>query len=80
MAIVFLHAKEITTTIRVPAMDCDACTVVIKRTLKQTKGVKTVDLNVEKRMATIIYDDTQVTETQVERAIEKVGFKTEHSK
>jgi copper chaperone CopZ len=42
--------------------------------------VKTVDLNVEKRTATIIYDDAQVTESQIEKAIEKAGFKTEHAK
>jgi mercuric ion binding protein len=80
MATVSLHAKEVTAMIRVPAMDCDACTVVIKRALTQTKGVKTVDLNVEKRTATIIYEDTQVTEPQIEKAIEKAGFKTERSK
>jgi copper chaperone CopZ len=51
--------------------------VVIKKALTQTKGVKTVDLNVEKRTATIVYDDTQVTEAQIRKAIEKSGFKTE---
>ena len=42
-------AKEVTAAMKVPGMDCDACTVVIRRTLKQTEGVKTVDLNVDKR-------------------------------
>ena len=73
-------AKEATAEMKVPAMDCAACTVVIKKALTQTKGVKTVDLNVEKRRATIVYEDTQVTEPQIEKAIEKVGFKTERSK
>ncbi len=59
-------------------MDCDACTIVIKRALTQTNGVKTVDLNVEKRTAKMIYDDTQVTEPEPE--IEKAGFKTERYK
>ena len=73
-------AKEVTAAMKVPGMDCDACTVVIKHALKQTKGVKTVDLNVEKRLATIIYEDTQVTEPQIQQAIEKSGFKAEPSK
>ena len=51
--------------------------MVIKKALAQTKGVKTVDLNVEKRTATIVYDDAHVTEAQIEKAIEKSGFKTE---
>jgi mercuric ion binding protein len=73
-------AKEATAEMKVPAMDCAACTVVIKKALTQTKGVKTVDLNVEKRTARIVYEDTQVTEPQIEKAIEKSGFKTEPSK
>ena len=77
---VFLQAKEVTATLRVPAMDCAACTVVIKKALTQTKGVKTVDLNVEKRTASIAYEDTEVTEPQIQKTIEKAGFKTEQSK
>ena len=70
-------AKEVTAEMKVPGMDCAACTVVIKHALTQTKGVKSVDLNVDKRMATIVYEDTQVTEPQIQKAIEKSGFKTE---
>src|SRR5258708_24504399 len=73
-------AKEDTAEMKVPAMDCAACTVVINKALTQTKGVKTVDLNVEKRIATIVYEDTQVTERQIEKTIEKAGFKIERSK
>jgi copper chaperone CopZ len=73
-------AKEATAEMKVPAMDCAACTVVIKKALAQTRGVKAVDLNVERRTATIVYDDTQVTEPQIEKTIEKVGFKTERPK
>jgi copper chaperone CopZ len=73
-------AKEATAEMKVPAMDCAACTVVIKKALTQTKGVKNVDLNVEKRTATIIYEDTQVTRAEIQKTIEKAGFKTEESK
>jgi copper chaperone CopZ len=80
VASMFLHAKEVTATIRVPAMDCDACTVVIKRALTQAKGIKNVDLNVDKRTATVVYEDTQVTQAGIQKTIEKAGFKTEQSK
>ena len=73
-------AKEATAELKVPAMDCAACTVVIKKALTQTKGVKTVDLDVDKRLATVVYEDTQVTEPQIQKAIEKSGFKTESGK
>jgi len=65
---------------KVPGMDCAACTVVIKRALTQTKGVKSVDLNVDKRTATIVYEDTLVTPAEIQKTIEKAGFKTEESK
>ena len=73
-------AKEVTAAIKVPGMDCDACTVVIRHALTQTKGVRTVDLNVDKRTATILYEDTQVTEPQILQVIEKSGFKAEPTK
>ena len=73
-------AKEATADMKVPAIDCAACTVVIKKALTQTKGVKNVDLNVDKRTATVVYEDTQVTQAEIQKAIEKAGFKTEHTK
>jgi copper chaperone CopZ len=74
-------AKEATLELKVPAMDCAACTVAIKRALTQIKGVKTVDLNGEKRTATIVYEDTQVKQAEIQKTIERpAGFKTERSK
>jgi copper chaperone CopZ len=73
-------AKEAIAEMRVPAMDCAACTVVIKKALTQTKGVRNVDLNVEKRSATVVYEDTQVTQAEIQKTIEKAGFKTEQTK
>src|SRR5215469_15050264 len=73
-------AKEATAEMKVPAMDCAACTVVIKKALTQTKGVKNVDLNVDKRTATVVYEDTQVTQADIQKTIEKAGFKTEQSR
>src|SRR5438132_9083467 len=71
--------KEATAEMKVPAMDCAACTVVIKKALTQTKGVRNVDLNIEKRTAAIVYEDTQVTQAEIQKTIEKAGFKTEAS-
>jgi copper chaperone CopZ len=73
-------AKEATAEMKVPVMDCAACTVVIKKALTQTKGVKNVELNVKKRTATVVYEDSQVTQAEIQKTIEKAGFKTEQSK
>jgi copper chaperone CopZ len=73
-------AKEATVEMKVPAMDCAACTVVIRKALTQTKGVRNVDLNVDKRAATVVYEDTQVTQAEIRKTIEKAGFRTEQAK
>ena len=73
-------AKDATAQLKVPAMDCAACTVVIRKALTQTRGVRNVDLNVEKRTATVVYEDTQLTQSEIRKTIEKAGFKTEQSK
>jgi copper chaperone CopZ len=70
-------AKEVTAEMKVPAMDCAACTVVIKKALTQTKRVKNVDLNGDKRTARVVYEDTKVTQAEIQKTIEKAGFKTE---
>jgi copper chaperone CopZ len=73
-------AKEATADLKVPDMSCGACAVAIKQGLRQTNGVKNVDLNLEKRTAKIVYEDTQVTEAQIQKAIEKAGFKSERAR
>jgi copper chaperone CopZ len=39
-----------------------------------------VDLNVDKRTATVVYEDSQVTQAEIQETIEKAGFKAEVSK
>ena len=39
-----------------------------------------MDLNVERRTVMIVYEDTQVTEPQIEKRMEKAGFETQRSK
>ena len=73
-------AKEATAQIKVSGMTCGACAVSVKRGLEKTRGVKSADVNAEKGLATVIYDDSQVSEQQLHDAINKTGFKTEPAK
>ncbi len=54
-------AKETTTQIKVSGMTCGACAVSVKAALTRTKGVKSADVSTVKGLATVVYDDTQVT-------------------
>ena len=70
-------AKDVTAEIKVNGMTCGSCAVAVKRGLTKTKGVKSVDVSVEKALAAVVYDDAQVTESQLRQAIDKTGFKAE---
>jgi len=49
----------------------------VKRGLEKTKGVKSADVSAEKGLATVSYDDSQISEQQLREAINKTGFKAE---
>jgi copper chaperone CopZ len=70
-------AKEATTGIKVPKMDCDACAVVVRQALAKTKGVKNAKIEVDKRVVTVVYDDSLVTDPQLRQIIQKTGFEVE---
>lgn len=67
-------AKEATANMTVPKMDCDSCAVVIKRALTKTPGVKSTTIDTEKRLVKVVYEDSAVSEMQLQQTIEKTGF------
>jgi copper chaperone len=75
-----VFAKEVTTEIKVQGMTCGSCVVAVKKALTDTKGVQTADVSLEKGLASVVYEDSQVTEKQLREAINKSGFAAEPSK
>ncbi|MEQ1949519.1 MAG: heavy-metal-associated domain-containing protein [Bryobacteraceae bacterium] len=67
-------AKEATTHINVPKMDCGSCAVVVKRAMAKTAGVKNTTIDVDKRLVTVVYEDSQINLAQLQQVIEKSGF------
>lgn len=67
-------AKEATININVPKMDCGSCAVVVKRAMAKTAGVKNTIIDVDKRLVTVVYEDSQVNVAQLQQIIEKSGF------
>ena len=70
-------AKEITTEIAVSGMTCGSCAVAVKKALTAVEGVKKADVSAEQNRATVVYEDSRVTEKQLREAINKTGFKAE---
>ena len=73
-------AKEVTTQIPVSGMTCGSCAVAVRKALTSLEGVKKADVSVEQNKATVIYEDSHVTEKQLREAINKTGFKAEPAK
>jgi copper chaperone CopZ len=73
-------AKEVTTQIPVSGMTCGSCAVTVRKALTSLEGVKKADVSVEQNKATVVYEDSQVTEKQLREAINKTGFKAEAPK
>lgn len=73
-------ANEATTQIPVSGMTCGSCAVAVRKALTSLEGVKKVDVSVEQNKATVVYEDSQVTEKQLREAINKTGFKAEATK
>jgi copper chaperone CopZ len=72
-----VFAKEVTAEIKVQGMTCGSCVVAVKKALTGTKGVKTAEVSLEKSLATVVYEESQVTEKQLIEAVNKSGFKAE---
>ncbi len=73
-------AKEVTTQIPVSGMTCGSCAVVVKKALTSLEGVKKAEVSLEHNRATVVYEDSQVTEKQIREVINKSGFKAEPAK
>jgi periplasmic mercuric ion binding protein len=70
-------AKEVTTEIKVSGMTCQACAVSVQKSLEKVKGVKRAEVNSDKGLATVVYDDVQANEQQLRDAINKAGFEAQ---
>jgi copper chaperone CopZ len=67
-------------TIRIDGMMCSKCTASVAKALKATKGVESVEVNLEKKEAVVQYDDEKVTEAQLREVINATGFKAVEEK
>lgn len=63
-----------TVTLAVSKMTCSACPLTVKKALSRVPGVTGVSVNYEKKLATVVFDDTQTTVDALTRATADVGF------
>lgn len=68
-------AKGIKTeTVKLPTLQCGMCEQKIETAMKDLKGIKSFDVDVEKLNATVEYDSDVLTMEKIEKAIAAVGY------
>ncbi len=63
-----------TVTLSVPGMNCAACPITVKKALGKVPGVAKTDVNLDKRQATVTFDDARANVEALTRATQDAGY------
>lgn len=63
-----------TVTLSVPGMNCAACPIKVKKALGKVPGVAKTDVNLDKRQATVTFDDARANVEALTRATQDAGY------
>lgn len=67
-------AAEQTVTLAVDNMYCDSCPYIVKQSLAKVAGVKNVAVSLEKKSATVTYDDEKATLDALTSVTTRAGY------
>lgn len=67
-------AAERRVTYAVENMSCATCPLAVKTAIKRLDGVKSVDVDFDKKIASVVFDDEKVTEAEIANASRDAGF------
>ena len=59
----------------VEGMHCGACSMGIQMYLSNTNGVKSVSVDYNSKKGEVEYDDTEIKEDGIMKAVEELGYK-----
>lgn len=57
--------------------NCEMCKKTIESSLKDVKGIKSSEWNVETKMMNVLFDEALITEKQIHQKIASVGYDTD---
>jgi mercuric ion binding protein len=63
-----------TVTLLVPDMSCPACPITVKKALSKVEGVSSINVNFDKREATVVFDDKKTKISNLTEATELAGY------
>lgn len=65
------------TNLKIEGMHCAGCSTRLEKVLNNLEGVEIAKVSLEKKKATIKYDETKINIESIKEAIEDAGFKGE---
>jgi len=68
------HAGERTTTLKVEGMTCGSCPYQVKKSLTGVEGVKSAEVSLETKLATVTFDDSKTDVAALTSATAGAGF------
>ena len=63
-----------TVTLSVPTMDCPVCPITVKMALTRVDGVSNAEVNFDKRLATVTFDDARTSIQNLTEATKNAGY------
>jgi mercuric ion binding protein len=63
-----------TVTLSVPTMDCPVCPITVKKALTGVDGVSKAEVNFDKRLAVVTFDDAKATIEKLTQATTNAGY------
>jgi len=70
-------AAERTVTLSVDNMFCNACPIMVKKSLMSVEGVKNAEVSFEEKRAVVTFDDAKATIDALEDATFEAGYPSE---
>ena len=68
------EAATQTVTLAVPGMTCVACPITVKKAISKVDGVSKVDVNFEKRVAIVTFDNSKTNVQKLSKATADAGY------
>ena len=62
-------------TYKIKGMHCASCVATIERALSKTAGVHSATVNFASESALVEFDDTKISESDLEKAVDKAGYR-----
>ncbi len=73
-AIIPVWAGIQSVTLAVPGLTCSACPITVKRAISKVEGVSETDVNFDKRMVVVTFDDAKTSVQKLTKATEDAGY------